>query len=133
MKAVMNVVKDVRAFVKKFGFWREPYPRLPPLAERNRAIGLFIEEASELIEAEATGDLVGVADAVCDVLYVTVGLAETFGIDLPPVWEEVHASNMRKTGGAMREDGKLLKPDGWRGPDVAGMIHRQIEEGRTAA
>ena len=42
-----------------------------------------------------------------------------FGIPIERVWDEVHRSNMQKIGGATREDGKILKPDGWTPPNIA--------------
>lgn len=57
-------------------------------------------------------------DGLCDLLYVVYGAAVTFGIDLFPFFSEVHRSNMAKTGGGNREDGKVLKPDGWTPPKI---------------
>lgn len=53
------------------------------------------------------------------------GAAVQFGIDLEPVFEEVHASNLRKVGGTKRADGKQLKPPGWTPTDVDGVLRRQ--------
>lgn len=53
------------------------------------------------------------------------------GIDLGPVFEEVHRANMAKVGGPTRADGKILKPEGWTPPDVAGVLRRQGWSGET--
>lgn len=63
-------------------------------------------------------------DALVDILYVTNGMAIEMGVDLEPFWDEVHAANMRKVGGPIREDGKRLKPPGWRAPDIAAVFAR---------
>jgi predicted HAD superfamily Cof-like phosphohydrolase len=59
---------------------------------------------------------------MCDLLCVVYGTAAEFGIDLAPFWQEVHRTNMAKAGGPIREDGKRLKPSGWRPPDIAGVL-----------
>lgn len=56
-------------------------------------------------------------------------VARFSGIDLRPVWSEVHAANMRKTTGPVREDGKRLKPEGWQPPDIAGVLRAQGWQG----
>lgn len=73
-----------------------------------------------------TPDLTAMAQELADVQYVTSGAALTFGIPLAAVFDEVHAANMRKAGpdGTVkrRPDGKVMKPAGWRGPDVAAVL-----------
>jgi hypothetical protein len=65
-------------------------------------------------------------DALCDIIYVTMGAACAMGIDLDPFFDEVHRSNMAKVGGPVRDDGKRLKPAGWTPPDIAGVLARVI-------
>lgn len=77
------------------------------------------EEARELREAVAAGDVVGVADALADLLYVTYGAALHFGIPLEEVFAEVHRSNMTKDAAG---DGKAIKGAGYRAPDIAGAM-----------
>jgi predicted HAD superfamily Cof-like phosphohydrolase len=67
-------------------------------------------------------------DGLADLLYVVYGAAVTFGIDLDPFFDEVHRSNMAKDGGATREDGKILKPEGWQPPAI-----RAIREDQESA
>ena len=66
-----------------------------------------------------------VIDGLADLEYVLKGAAVTFGIDLEPFFAEVHRSNMDKEGGRTREDGKVLKPDGWQPPDIDKLLIRQ--------
>jgi predicted HAD superfamily Cof-like phosphohydrolase len=88
-------------------------PQVPESAAADLRMALVCEEIVELDRAMERGDLPGVADAVADAVYVLLGLAVTFGIDMRPVWAAVHAANMAKVGGPRRADGKRLKPDGW--------------------
>lgn len=81
-----------------------------------------MEEATEVAMAIAAEDMAATAKELCDVIYVACGAAVAFGIDLAPVWDEVHRSNMAKVGGPVRKDGKRLKPEGWVPPDVAGVL-----------
>ncbi|MGH9340425.1 MAG: hypothetical protein ACRD1R_12750 [Acidobacteriota bacterium] len=83
---------------------------------------LIREEAQETVEAIEQGDLAAAVDGLCDLIYVALGAAVTWGIDLEPVFNEVHRANMAKLGGPVRADGKQLKPDGWQPPRIAEMI-----------
>jgi predicted HAD superfamily Cof-like phosphohydrolase len=85
---------------------------------------LVVEEFAELMQAYLAGDKVELADAAADLIWVTCGLMVRLGIDLDPVWTEVLISNHAKLGGPVREDGKLLKPEGWTPPDIAGALER---------
>lgn len=86
-------------------------------------IDLIQEELDEYAEAV---NYYSVADALCDLLYVVYGAAECHGIDLEPIFEEVHRSNMTKIGGPQREDGKQMKPDTWSPPDIYSQIEMQL-------
>lgn len=90
---------------------------------------LIEEEVAELRQAGDAGDLVGVADALADIVYVAYGTACVYGIDLDAVLDEVHASNMTKLGAdgrpVRRADGKVLKGPDYRPPDVAGILSGQ--------
>jgi len=135
----MNPFQDVKDFHDKFGV---PSPTRPvaPASERTLLRWRLIdEETNELFVAlglgltddsdghgeicvEATPNLPEVADAIADAIYVLIGTAHEFGIPLENVWDAVHASNLKKVGGATREDGKRLKPDGWEKPDIEGIL-----------
>src|SRR3954464_9197429 len=83
---------------------------------------LIAEEARETVDALKLRDMVEVADGLCDVLYVVFGTAISLGIDLLPLFAEVHRTNMRKDGGATRADGKILKPEGWKPPEILKLL-----------
>jgi predicted HAD superfamily Cof-like phosphohydrolase len=68
-------------------------------------------------------NIVEIADAIADSIYVLIGTALEYGIPLDAVWGEVQISNMAKvdldTGKVRRrEDGKVLKSEGWTKPDI---------------
>jgi len=83
------------------------------------------EEAAETIDAIRGGDMVAAIDGLCDLLYVAYGTAVTFGIDLEPFFDEIHASNMAKIGGGRRADGKVLKTANWQPPRIAELLELQ--------
>jgi predicted HAD superfamily Cof-like phosphohydrolase len=80
--------------------------------ERTRILRerLIQEEFEELKEAMRTDDLTAVAKELADLLYVVYGTAVSYGIEMEPIFREVHRSNMSKVGGHKREDGKWVKP-----------------------
>ena len=121
---------DVFAFQAEMGQRVGVCPEVPDAATVALRRKLIEEEVAETLAAMRDADLVGVADGIADAIYVLIGTAIAYGIQLPDVWAEVHASNMRKVGGPVREDGKRGKPDGWVGPDVAGVLRAWGWEGR---
>lgn len=92
-------------------------------------VALLKEEANEFIDAVSDSDLVGIADALADIVCVVYGTAVTYGIDLDRVLAEVHRSNMSKLDKdgkpLLREDGKVVKSDQYFPPDVAGVLKLQ--------
>jgi predicted HAD superfamily Cof-like phosphohydrolase len=85
---------------------------------------LHTEEFDLLCEAMADGDMPRIANRIADLVWVLLGTAVRFGIDLPDVWYEVKKANMAKFGPGLhrREDGKLLEPPGWTPPDIEGIL-----------
>ena len=85
-------------------------------------VDLIEEELQELKDALAANDIVEVADALTDLLYVVYGAGDVFGINLDDCFEEVHSSNMSKLdeegNPIYREDGKILKGPNFRKPDL---------------
>lgn len=98
------------------------------LSEVTLRQSLIEEEVAELAAAARAGDIVGVADALADIVYVAYGTAHVYGIDLDAVLDEVHASNMTKLGAdgrpVRRADGKVLKGPDYRPPDIAAVLAR---------
>lgn len=97
------------------------------------------EVLDELFPAMDRGDLVEIADALADVLYVVYGTAVSFGIDMEPISDEVHRSNMTKfstvgayvktcdeTGKSLKDEGgKTLKPPCYEPPQLAAILASQ--------
>lgn len=83
---------------------------------------LLTEEYREYLTAADADDLVSVADALADMVYVIYGTALHYGIDLDAVIAEVHRSNMTKTG---HDGGKAVKGPGYQPPDLAAVLHAQ--------
>jgi len=72
-------------------------------------------------------NLVSLADGVIDLIVVAVRLGLSFGLPMEALWAEVQRSNMAKSVDGQvrrREDGKILKPEGWTPPDIAGVLRR---------
>ena len=85
---------------------------------------LIAEEVEELTEAVQDEDRVEQLDALVDILVVTIGAIHSMGADAEGAWQEVFQTNLAKidpdTGKVTkREDGKVLKPPGWRAPKLA--------------
>ena len=86
-------------------------------------VKLINEECNELIEAITANDHVETLDALTDILVVTIGAIHSMGADAEGAWKEVMRTNFAKinkdTGKVeKREDGKVLKPDGWTPPNL---------------
>lgn len=92
-------------------------------------VALLEEEVSEFVTASEKGDLIGITDALADIVYVAYGTALTYGIDLDSALQEVHRSNMSKLGSdgraLIRGDGKVLKSEHYFPPDIAAVLGRQ--------
>lgn len=109
-----------------------PVGSSPALISDDRAdlrVELIREETEELIVALQTYDLVAIADALTDLLYVTYGAGIEHGIDLDETFREVHRSNMTKLDvdgkPIFREDGKILKGPKYEPPKLAEIIDGQ--------
>ena len=122
--------KDVWNFHLKFGVHMSPRPSLPPAEVMELRGKLIREEVSETLKALEDYDLVELADGIVDSIVVLLGAAVSFGIDIRPLWDEVHRANMEKVGGGFRSDGKVMKPPGWRPPDIAGLLELQSKVSR---
>ncbi len=100
---------------------------------------LITEEYKELQEAVAAGDRTEQLDALIDILVVTIGAIHSAGFDGEGAWKEVMKTNFakidRETGKVRkREDGKVLKPQGWTPPNLTPFVTRQgIAENGYAA
>ena len=114
-------------FMEAFGQTVEPEPIIPDDTIVDLRVDLIAEEFLELREAVANEDIVEIADALTDLLYVVYGAGHAFGIDLDECFLEVHASNMSKLDDdgqpIYREDGKVLKSDNYFKPNLASVLY----------
>ena len=106
-----------------------------PWAHAALRLVLIREEYEELVQAAMDNNLEGIADALADLLYVVMGAGLAWGIDLEPVFIEVHRSNMTKAGGQRRTQRKVLKGPQYRPPRIRAILDilRQRSIGRNEA
>jgi len=113
-------------FMEKFGQEVKTKPEFPDNETIALRLELIQEELEELREAVGNADIVEVADALTDILYVTYGAGHAFGINLDKCFEEVQASNMSKLGEddkpIYREDGKIMKGPNYFQPDLTSVL-----------
>ena len=105
---------------------------IPPFnANRSDQSDLYMkliqEEYTELMDAEAVSDDAEICDACFDLMWVIVGYMKSRGWDCENIWDEGAQSNLSKIDKVTlkvkkREDGKILKPEGWKPPDFAKFI-----------
>ena len=100
----MTNFEKVRIFMKTYGQEVKDKAGFSDARTNKLRIDLIKEELEELTEAMQDENLLEVADALTDILYVTYGAGHAFGIDLDKCFEEVQNSNMSKLG----EDGKPI-------------------------
>ncbi|MEU2059988.1 MazG nucleotide pyrophosphohydrolase domain-containing protein [Streptomyces sp. NPDC013455] len=119
----------VREFHRAFGLDARSTPTEVAAELAAHRGELLAEEAAEVAEVAVRGPLDRLAHELADVVYVAYGTALVHGIDLDEVIAEVHRANMSKIGPdgqvARRADGKVLKGDHYRAPDVSAVLRRQ--------
>jgi predicted HAD superfamily Cof-like phosphohydrolase len=114
----------VKEFHQKYGAPVQETPRQISVKDRLRRARLICAEAAEFLEAADKDDFVEMVDALADILVVTYGAAVEMGVDLEPIFAEVHRSNMSKNGGK-DAGGKILKGPGFTAPDLRAVLSRQ--------
>ncbi len=118
--------KMVLEFHNQFDIQVSPTPSLPDESTHMLRKRLIQEEFDELQEAMQEKDLPAIAKELADLLYVVYGTAVSLGIDMEPVFREVHRSNMSKVGGYKREDGKWVKPPTYSPASLERIIESQF-------
>lgn len=109
-----------------------PIDEEPGLRDCELRVRLIREETEELFDAVAKGDLVEAVDALGDIIYVVLGSAVAWGIDMDAVFGEIHRSNMTKAGpdGPVHDaGGKVVKHPDYSPADVAGVISKMKKRG----
>jgi predicted HAD superfamily Cof-like phosphohydrolase len=118
------MIKEVTEFHKAFGHIINESPTLLKEATAELRFNLMVEENREYIEGSYDEDIVEIADALGDMLYVLTGTIISHGLQnvMPLVFEEIHRSNMSKLGEdgkpIYREDGKILKGPNYFKPNL---------------
>ena len=119
----MTNFEKVRVFMKTYGQEVKDKAGLSDARTNKLRIDLIKEELEELTEAMQDENLLEVADALTDILYVTYGAGHAFGIDLDKCFEEVQNSNMSKLGEdgkpIYNEAGKVMKGPHYFKPDLS--------------
>ena len=123
----MSNFNKVGTFMKTFGQEVKTKPSFSSDKINKLRIDLIKEELEELQEAMKNNDLLEVADALTDILYVTYGAGHAFGIDLDKCFDEVQNSNMSKLGEngepIYNESGKVMKGPNYFKPDLSKFIN----------
>ena len=121
---VTNPFKDQKRFMEACGQTTDNWN----IDQFNLYVNLIEEEYNdELKKAIADSDRTEILDALVDILVVTIGAAASMGVDVEAAWNEVMRTNFAKidpeTGKVRkRDDGKVLKPEGWQPPDLKQFI-----------
>ena len=122
----MTNFKKVQEFMETFGQEVKLKPSLSSEKINKLRLDLIKEELDELKEAISNNDLLEVADALTDILYVTYGAGHAFGIDLDSCFQEVQNSNMSKLGEGGKpiynDAGKVMKGPNYFKPDLSKFI-----------
>ena len=122
----MSNFNKVGSFMKTFGQEVKTKPSFSSDKINELRVDLIKEELEELQEAMKNNDLLEVADALTDILYVTYGAGHAFGIDLDKCFEEVQNSNMSKLGEngepIYNELGKVMKGPNYFKPDLSKFV-----------
>ncbi len=123
----MTNFDKVGTFMKTFGQEVKTKPSFSTDKINKLRIDLIKEELDELTEAMNNKDLVEVADALTDILYVTYGAGHAFGINLDKCFDEVQNSNMSKLDEngkpIYNEAGKVMKGPNYFKPDLSKFVN----------
>ena len=123
----MTNFEKVGLFMKTFGQEVKTYAELGNDKINSLRISLINEELEELKAAISNNDIVEVADALTEILYVTYGAGHSFGIDLDKCFNEVQESNMSKLGDdgkpIYNDTGKVMKGPNYFKPDLTKFVN----------
>ena len=123
----MSNFSKVGTFMKTFGQEVKTKPSFSTDKINKLRLDLIKEELEELTEAMNNKDLLEVADALTDILYVTYGAGHAFGINLDKCFQEVQNSNMSKLGSdgkpIYNESGKVMKGPNYFKPDLSKFVN----------
>ncbi|AXH72811.1 MAG: hypothetical protein [Caudoviricetes sp.] len=128
----MSKFDKVKTFHSTFGANISEKPNLPSHDERELRKKLLTEEFNEYLEGEFNNDIVEIADALGDMLYIIYGTAVSYGLPINEIFNEIHDSNMSKLDEngkpIYREDGKVLKSNLYFSPKIKDIIDLKLGE-----
>ena len=128
----MTNFEKVGHFMKTFGQEIKTSADLSTDKINSLRVSLINEELEELKKAISERDMLEIADALTDLLYVTYGAGHAFGIDLDKCFDEVQNSNMSKLDEngkpIYNESGKVLKGPNYFKPDLHKFIKRKVDK-----
>jgi len=134
-RLIYSNFRSVEDFMNAFGQEVKEEPEFPDESTQQLRIELIEEELDELKEAIKAENIVAVADALTDILYVTYGAGHAFGLDLDRCFAEVQRSNMSKLGAdgkpIYREDGKVLKGPNYSEPNLYEILYSTYLDARA--
>ena len=121
-----KVFADVHVFMNSAGQDIPPFNAMRS-TQSDLYMKLIQEEYTELMDAEAVSDDAEICDACFDLMWVIVGYMKSRGWDCEEIWDEGAKSNLSKIDPVTlrvkkREDGKILKPEGWKPPDFTKFV-----------
>ena len=123
----MSNFNKVKTFMETFGQEVKTKPSFSTDKINSLRYDLIKEELEELKEAMENKDLLEVADALTDILYVTYGAGHAFGVDLDKCFQEVQSSNMSKLDEDSKpiynEFGKVMKGPKYFKPDLTKYVN----------
>ena len=131
MSKLREKIKSVEEFHDVFSIGNASELCVIPERDYMLRYNLLKEENEEYLEACKNGDIVEIADALGDQLYILFGTILKHGLQhkIEEVYDEIHRSNMSKLDGngqpIFREDGKILKSDRYFRPDIRGILDRK--------
>ena len=123
----MSNFNKVKAFMNTYGQDVKEKAEFPDNKIVQLRIDLIEEELNELKEAIKNKDIVEVADALTDILYVTYGAGHSFGVNLDQCFDEVQRSNMSKLGEdgnpIYNDSGKVMKGPNYFAPNLKKIVN----------
>lgn len=122
MSSTSDMLRDIADFHELIlGVNASPQPSLVSQEYCLERMRFMHEELTEFAEASSTGDIVGVADALADIVYVALGTAYKMGLPFDDIWRAVQYANMQKVKGMTKRGNAIdaVKPTGWVGPEAA--------------
>ena len=119
----MRIAQEkVSLFHEKYGYATAEKPQVISRAAARVRYDLMCEELNEYLRANMDGDLVKVADGLGDLLYTVLGSCVVHGIDIQPIFDEIHRSNMTKDLPLIGDPNKPVKGESFELPRLAELL-----------